>query len=728
MAEILAAAWPAARVGEAIALLAYETGMIERPRAFPTAPETLGEYPPGSKDPRVPNDLRRYLLLVADAFEVETEPQNLLYAEVEDRLRLLSPALFKLPRLENDGNKAPNFLAVLSCGRRRAVLMAPGGRHVQVRATELAEALRAGAVQRFGGEIDNLLDEANVTGRKRSQARETLLRERCGQRPVTEAWMLRLPPSAPVLKLAAEAGLGRLALLYFVTYIPKILFWMGSFWVLWRGTAGGQVDWGWLVAWAFMLYTNLPFRLLEPWYGQLFSVGVGWILKKRLLAGALRLRTEEVRHQGVGQLLSRTIESEAAENLTLEAGITIASHGTDVLITLPVLWAGAGGPLHAIVLLLWMALSGIFVQRFYVHRRLWTAMRLNATHDLVEKMVGHQTRLAQELPERTHVGEDTALAGYLEASRKMDRTVALTSAIVPGGWLLLSLLILTPAVVAGDFTTGGLAMSLGGSLFLAMSLGLIVNGLLGSADALVVWEKVLPLFQAAARPRVRGLPELAASGVGRRAVEEPTESPEPLIDASELVYGYLEDRAPVLDNCDLQIYPGDRVLVEGASGGGKSTLLSLILGLRTPRSGLLLLDGLDRRSLGEEGWRRRLAAAPQFHENHVFLNTFAFNLLLGREWPPTPEDFQAAVEICKELGLEDLLQRMPGGILQMVGETGWKLSHGERSRLFIARALLQRADLLGFDESFAALDPVNLDRALKTVLERQATVLVIAHP
>ena len=72
-------------------------------------------------------------------------------------------------------------------------------------------------------------------------------------------------------------------------------------------------------------------------------------------------------------------------------------------------------------------------------------MRLDATDDLVEKMVGHQTRLAQELPEHAHLGEDTALAGYLEASRRMDRTVALTAALVPSGWLLLSLLILRPS-------------------------------------------------------------------------------------------------------------------------------------------------------------------------------------------------------------------------------------------------------------------------------------------
>ena len=86
-----------------------------------------------------------------------------------------------------------------------------------------------------------------------------------------------------------------------------------------------------------------------------------------------------------------------------------------------------------------------------------------------------------------------------------------------------------------------------------------------------------------------------------------------------------------------------------------------------------------------------------------------------------------AEEICAELGLGDLLRRMPGGMLQMVGETGWQLSHDERSRLYIARALLQNADLVVLDESFAALDPENLKLVIECVLKRSPTLMVVAH-
>jgi ATP-binding cassette, subfamily B, bacterial len=87
-----------------------------------------------------------------------------------------------------------------------------------------------------------------------------------------------------------------------------------------------------------------------------------------------------------------------------------------------------------------------------------------------------------------------------------------------------------------------------------------------------------------------------------------------------------------------------------------------------------------------------------------------------------------AETICRELGLGTLLDAMPSGLLQMVGEGGWQLSHGEQSRIFIARALLQNAELVILDESFAALDPENLQRAMECTLQRAKTLMVIAHP
>jgi ATP-binding cassette subfamily B protein len=200
-----------------------------------------------------------------------------------------------------------------------------------------------------------------------------------------------------------------------------------------------------------------------------------------------------------------------------------------------------------------------------------------------------------------------------------------------------------------------------------------------------------------------------------------------LIDASEVVFRYRPESRAILRGLDLTVYQGERILLEGGSGGGKSTLAALLTGLRIPESGLLLLNGLDRPTLGSS-WHQLATEAPQFHENHLLAGSLAFNLLMGRNWPPSAEDLTKAQALCVDLGLGGLLDRMPAGLMQQVGETGWQLSHGERSRVFLARALLQNAQLTILDESFAALDPATLKACLKCAVAHASTLMVIAHP
>jgi ATP-binding cassette subfamily B protein len=316
------------------------------------------------------------------------------------------------------------------------------------------------------------------------------------------------------------------------------------------------------------------------------------------------------------------------------------------------------------------------------------------------------------------------LAAYLAASRALDRTAAVLTALIPRGWLVVGLLGLVPALVAGHATPMTVAIGVGGTLLAADACRKFAMGLGHLAGAGLAWHQVAPLVAAATRPQVGtppaySLPPEAPLDEGRGA---------PLLEARALVFRHGGRGSPVLQECSLQMRRGERLLLAGPSGGGKSTLASLLTGVRQPESGLLLLGGLDLPTLGTAGWRRRVVATPQFHDNYLFAGPLAFNLLLGRRWPPQPADLQAAEGLCRALALGPLLDRMPAGLWQIVGETGWQLSHGERSRLYIARALLQGATVLILDESFAALDPETLSHVQQCVLEHAPTLLVIAHP
>jgi ATP-binding cassette subfamily B protein len=374
---------------------------------------------------------------------------------------------------------------------------------------------------------------------------------------------------------------------------------------------------------------------------------------------------------------------------------------------------------------LWTALALILCSRYSQKYGHWTTRRLGMTNDLVEQLTGHRTRVAQQPRAEWHQAEDRVLDGYIAASSDTDRSGALLLALIPRGWLVIGVATLAPHFLSATGASTGLAIALGGVLLAFRALRSLSRGLWQLVGARVAWNQVGPIFLAATRSAERTHPAAAttshasAGASGERGA---------LVEANNIFFQFPGRVEPVLRGCNLRIANGDRVLIEGASGGGKSTLASLLAGLRSPGSGLLLVSGLDRETLGPDGWRRQITCAPQFHENHVLTGTFAFNLLMGRRWPPWSTDMAEAESLCRELGLGELLDRMPAGLQQTVGETGWQLSHGERSRLFIARTLLQGADLIILDESFAALDPENLRRAMNCVLKRAPSLLVVAHP
>ena len=149
-------------------------------------------------------------------------------------------------------------------------------------------------------------------------------------------------------------------------------------------------------------------------------------------------------------------------------------------------------------------------------------------------------------------------------------------------------------------------------------------------------------------------------------------------------------RDSVLTDCSFTIERGDQIAYwKEPPGSGKSTLATILAGSRLPSEGYVLAGGLDRHTLGDAASQRRIALAPQYHENHIVCGTLIFNLLLARAFPYSQDDVDEAQAVCRELGLGELIDRMPAGLHQIVGDTGWRLSQGERSRIYLARALLQ---------------------------------------
>ncbi|WP_020614898.1 thiol reductant ABC exporter subunit CydD [Paenibacillus daejeonensis] len=169
---------------------------------------------------------------------------------------------------------------------------------------------------------------------------------------------------------------------------------------------------------------------------------------------------------------------------------------------------------------------------------------------------------------------------------------------------------------------------------------------------------------------------------------------------------------------------GEHVAIVGSSGSGKTTLLHLITGLLRPGSGELLINGVPLQEYSEAEWFGQMSYITQ--HPYIFSGTIAENIAIGARRESSREAIKQAAE---EAGLAPLIEEMEHGLDTPVGEGGRGLSGGEKQRLALARAFLNRPALLLFDEPTVGLD-LHTERVLQrsiTELSQGATMITVAH-
>lgn len=707
-AALKAFAWPLGHLADGLAELGRRAGLSPVALDPVLLPEGL--------DDGVPGELDRYLRWLATAEGMAAEAVEAPASDVEAMLLGSTPAVLRLTL----GNE-PVFLLLLSSRGTEINVISPAGGLRRCSARDLAEAMLASYQRPLRQEVGRVLSLLPLERAAHEASLAAITRARLGRKPIDGLWSIGLPDSAPFLTALRQQRLHWLGLGLIVTFALSYLIEITG-WRLMGGTIlSGQFDHGWLIAWALLLLSAVPVRLWGARQNVRLTVSLSGLIKQRLLAGALGIDTARLRHAGAGQILAQVLETQAFEALAVNGGFSAVVALVEIVIAGYIMSLGAGAGFLLPLLGLWLVLICMLGYRYYLRLAGWSESRLSLTHDMIDRMVGHRTVLAQEPADRRRRSTDLGLKQYHLVSRAMDDAVMPFLAGLPSGWTIAALAALAPSFISGHMTVDGLAVAIGGILFAARALNTICSGLAGLARAAVAWTKVAPLFHAVKQPN-RSAPFILV-----QRGSAPSHGNAPVIEAQDLFFSHGNGGPGVLEGASLTMHPGERILLEGHSGGGKSTLASLLSGVRAPDSGLLLLNGLDRHTLGD-AWHRIATSAPQFHENHIMAGPLAYNLLMGRRWPATASDLAEARVVCEELGLGPLLERMPAGLMQLVGESGWQLSHGEKSRIFLARALLQGAALTVLDESFAALDPEALKSAVACVAKRARTLLVIAHP
>jgi ATP-binding cassette, subfamily C, bacterial CydD len=381
--------------------------------------------------------------------------------------------------------------------------------------------------------------------------------------------------------------------------------------------------------------------------------------------------------------------------LVLVASIDLVSAGV-MLLTLPL-----------VPVFMWLV--GRYTERRARER--WQALALLSTHFL-DSVRGLPTLRAFNRAETQAERIEEASDRYRRATMGTLRVAFLSGTVLE---LAATLGVALVAVVVGvRLVEGGIGLEAGLTvLVLAPELYLPLRNLAAqfhaSADGLAVAERLLDLVDTE---------EAASSG----SVTPPSATDLP-VRLEGVSFAYPARPGRVLDRVDLELRPGETVALVGPSGGGKSTIASLLLRLAEPARGRVAVGTVDLAACDAESWRAQIAWVPQ-HPT-IFRGTVADNIRLG-DASADEARVRAAAELA---GADAVVGMLPDGYETAVGEGGRPLSAGEVQRIALARAFLRDAALVILDEPTANLDPASAGLVRDAVERLRAgrTVLLIVH-
>ena len=193
------------------------------------------------------------------------------------------------------------------------------------------------------------------------------------------------------------------------------------------------------------------------------------------------------------------------------------------------------------------------------------------------------------------------------------------------------------------------------------------------------------------------------------------------IELRNVSFRYAEAEPFVLENVSFSIEPGEFVTIMGPSGGGKTTLVKLMLGLLEPTSGDILVDGVPLSTMGPRAYREQVGAVMQ--EDHLLSGSIADNICFF-----DPSFDQARITACAQLaGIHQEIMAMPMSYNSLIGDMGSSLSGGQKQRVLLARALYRQPRILFLDEGTAHLDMDNERQINQNLAKLNITRISVAH-
>ncbi|MCD6662611.1 MAG: ABC transporter ATP-binding protein/permease [Comamonas sp.] len=498
-----------------------------------------------------------------------------------------------------------------------------------------------------------------------------------------------------------------------------------------------------------------------PWLAHLLDAVAGLIGVTRLLAasllfgcialtaGALRLLLTWTSNRvifAIGtdlgvQVFRRVLHQPYAYHLgrsssqTLSAMEKVGHLTSGALAPLMLMMVAAVMAGSILAALLWVdavvaLVAGVLIGGMYIGVSLWAKRRLQRNSETVarngilrfqylQEGIGAIRDITLEHNQEVYVHQFAYVDRELRAAQATNLTlggapkyviesIAIILVVVLANWLVRG-----PGGVVDALPVLG-ALALGGQRLLP-HVQVIYSGYASYRGSLATVQETLELLDL---PMPRSSPALhAAAGVCEAAVNS--------IELRDIQFAYGPGQKMVLNGLNLRIDAGERVGFVGVTGGGKSTLLDICMGLLQPTSGEVAVNGKPIADANLPWWHKRIAHVPQA----IFLvdKSIAENVALGV--PPDKIDHAHLAQALEAAQLSEFIRQLPEGTRTRVGERGIQLSGGQRQRIGIARALYKKADVLVLDEATSALDGETETRVMDAIyqLNPNLIILMIAH-
>lgn len=443
--------------------------------------------------------------------------------------------------------------------------------------------------------------------------------------------------------------------------------------------------------------------------GSSFSYGLTSNLGRRLF----RLPIEWYERRHVGDVLSRFQSVGPIRSLITEDAAASMMDGAFALITL-LLMAMYSGKL---------ALIALVTVGIYLLIRLMLFPKLRSAQDrayiaagreqsiLIETLRGIRALRLADREDARHSFWQGKLVASINATVEHQRISAWQSTahnIVYSLEGILSIWIAVSLVMNGGFSLGMLFAYIAYKTLFLNSTGALVDKAMDLKMVGLHLDRLADI--AMTNPDVSFQTKVSDTGVPIGGVE-----------VRNVSYRYSDDESLVLDGLSFSIEPGEFLAITGPSGGGKSTLLQIILGLIEPLAGDVLVDGVSLKRYGHKNFFRKLGAVLQ--DDSLFAGTIADNITLfdeDRDWERMRWAAEASV-------IEADITKMSMGFDTLIGDMGSALSGGQRQRLLLARALYRRPSFLVIDEGTSHLDLERERKVNHTLSSLGITRLVVAH-